>query len=99
MKFLQRLNPKQAYLALLVISLLLAVLFLGLLPANVPVQWGMDGAVNYTFPKQVAVLLLPALSVYWTFRGWRRPDLANLGWGLSCLVGVSGIFTFISVMY
>lgn len=99
MKFLQRLNPKQAYLVLLVISLLLAVLFLGLLPANVPMQWGMDGDVNYTFPKQVTVLLLPALSVYWTFRGWRRPDLANLGWGLSCLVGISGIFTFISVMY
>ena len=99
MKFLQRLNPKQAYLVLLVISLLLAVLFLGVLPANVPMQWGMDGNVNYTFPKQVAVLLLPALSVYWTFRGWRRADLANLGWGLLCLVGISGIFTFISVMY
>lgn len=99
MKFLQRLNPKQAYLVLLVISLLLAVLFLGVLPANVPMQWEMDGNVNYTFPKQVAVLLLPALSVYWTFRGWRRPDLANLGWGLLCLVGISGIFTFVSVMY
>lgn len=99
MKFLQQMNPKQAYLVLLIISLLLTALFFGLLPANVPMQWGMDGTVNYTFPKQVAVLLLPALSVYWTFRGWRRPDLANFGWGLLCLVGISGIFAFISVVY
>lgn len=88
-----------AYVLVVGLSLLVAVLFLFFLPEQVPMQWGSDDQVNYYASKYLAVLLIPAVAGFLGVRGFSDQNFAHLGFSLLSIVVTSGIFVFLCVNY
>ncbi|MDT2757196.1 DUF1648 domain-containing protein [Enterococcus asini] len=92
-------NYQKAYIVTFLLSVILALVFLFLLPDQVPMQWAMDGSVNYTLPKYLAVLVMPVITAFLVARGWNQFSFVYLGWCFANIVIISGIFIFIIFTY
>lgn len=92
-------NYQKAYIVTFLLSVVLALVFLFLLPDQVPMQWAMDGSVNYTLPKYLAVLVMPVITAFLVARGWNQFSFVYLGWCFANIVIISGIFIFIIFTY
>lgn len=90
-------NSKRAVCVLVLSACFLAVLFLFLLPNNVPMQWNGNGAVNYYLPKYLAVLILPGLTYLINLMGQIKNSFINYYlYSVFFLLLMTGIFIFIS---
>lgn len=92
-------DPKFILMFAFVICTICTILLLPMLPNELPMQFGSDGGVNWTLPKYIGILIMPAFAsffaAYYIKNGqFNYPQLAKILLLLILDIGFLGFIAF-----